>query len=321
MNLSLWVVFTIVSSVLISHAVRWIIIRGNWISLHFVKLTAVSIGIAAAAALVLELVQYGIDYVVPLQEKPESDTMLMPNNFLQFVFGVSRTLILFLLWMAIYYAYLIIEKSRKQEILNLQFEASRNEIELKNLRSQLNPHFLFNSLNSIRALIEIDPEQAKGAVTKLSTLLRQSINHAKLRVVPLKAELELVQSYLSLEKIRFEERLSLNFSIDEKSLGAEIPPLLVQTLVENSIKHGVAKAVNGGQIRISTKFSKGRLDLEIRNTGKLNGMADKDGIGIANTKKRLEILYGSSADFTISQEAEDVVVKINIQYNENNNRR
>ncbi len=313
-NLALWVVFAIVFSVLVSHCVRWIILRGNWITFKIVRLTAISIGIAAGAAIVLELIQYGLDHLVPLQETPESDDMLMPANLLQFIFGVSRTLILFLLWMTVYYAYLIIEKSRKQEIANLQFVASRNEIELKNLRSQLNPHFLFNSLNSIRALVELDPEQAKRAITLLSALLRQSINHAKMPVVTLKSELELVESYLSLEKIRFEERMSLNLDIDQNSLSSEIPPLLIQTLVENAIKHGVSKAVNGGKISIKSKLVGKTLGITIRNTGMLNGYEKSEGIGIANTKKRLEILYGSAAKFEIAQEKDEVVVLINIAY-------
>ena len=105
-----------------------------------------------------------------------------------FLFGVSRSIILFLLWSGFYYVFAIVEKSRAQEILNLKWEASKNEIELKNLRAQLNPHFLFNSLNSIRALIGLNPEQAKTSVTQLSSLLRKSISLGKLRVISLKEE-------------------------------------------------------------------------------------------------------------------------------------
>ena len=119
--------------------------------------------------------------------------------------------------MGFYLAFIFIEQNRQQEIQRLKLSASEKEIELKNLRAQLNPHFLFNSLNSIRALVGLDPEQAKSAITRLSSLLRHSINLGKQTLVSLEDEIELVKNYLELEKIRFEERLQINYDIDPKS--------------------------------------------------------------------------------------------------------
>ncbi len=231
-----------------------------------------------------------------------------------FLFGVSRSIILFLLWSGFYYVFAIVEKSRAQEILNLKWEASKNEIELKNLRAQLNPHFLFNSLNSIRALIGLNPEQAKTSVTQLSSLLRKSISLGKLRVISLKEELDLVKIYLDLEQVRFEERLSTDFQISQESLSLEIPPLMIQTVVENAIKHGISQSIDGGIVRVISHKRENTLEITVSNSGLLKIDQKEEGIGISNTKKRLEILYGKDASFSISQVDDEVVVKINITY-------
>ena len=231
-----------------------------------------------------------------------------------FLFGVSRSIILFLLWSGFYYVFAIVEKSRAQEILNLKWEASKNEIELKNLRAQLNPHFLFNSLNSIRALIGLNPEQAKTSVTQLSSLLRKTICLGKLRVISLKEELDLVKIYLDLEQVRFEERLSTDFQISQESLSLEIPPLMIQTVVENAIKHGISQSIDGGIVRVISHKRENTLEITVSNSGLLKIDQKEEGIGISNTKKRLEILYGKDASFSISQVDDEVVVKINITY-------
>ena len=309
-----WILANIAFSVLISHALRFVIVRWNWLGLKLAKLIIFSIVLAFIASVLLEFFQHYLEYIIPRDFEVGTTTSLrLEFSWSSFFFAASRSLILFLLWMGFYYTFVIIEKSRKQEIANLQYEASRNEIELKNLLAQLNPHFLFNSLNSIRALVGLDPEQAKVAITRLSSLLRQSINLGKMQVVSLKEEFDLVKSYLDLEQLRFEERLKLKFDISENSLKCEIPPLMVQTLVENSIKHGISKAMDGGCISISSSYENNILQLEIRNTGKFEP-GENGGVGIANTRKRLEILFGSNATFDIAQDGKDVSVTIEIKY-------
>lgn len=235
-------------------------------------------------------------------------------NVNEFIFASFRSILLFLMWAGFYMAFLFIEKSRKQEILNLKWDASKNEIELKNLRAQLNPHFLFNSLNSIRALVGLDPETAKTAITRLSALLRSSIHLGKQKLVKLEEEMELVKNYLELEQIRFEERLKIDYKIAENSLKCQIPPLMVQTIVENSIKHGIAQIIDGGTIRLESEFDGTQMILSITNPGTLNRSAVESGIGIANTQKRLSILYGENAMFSINQKGEEVEAQIKITY-------
>lgn len=213
-----------------------------------------------------------------------------------------------LFWSLIYFLIHYIENYRKAEIESYIWEAAVKDFELKTLKSQLNPHFMFNALNSIRALIEEDPENAKIAVTRLSNILRYSLKIEKTETVKLEEEMKTVADYLSLEKIRYEERLKYEISNSKDSLGVEIPPMMIQTLVENAIKHGISQQTKGGEITISTFVtnpSAGQaspnLYIKITNTGQIerNSLKNAKGFGIDNTKHRLNLLYGENALFTI----------------------
>lgn len=356
-RLFLFAGLSILSTVVISHGIRFAILSRSIISKNLFQIISITLLLSIAGAFILEGLQFlfekniEIDYV---NDAPKDDILhYLVENYIQndyvsaipetesfrpmideyiateyvnnkpadelfnlpaFLFGVSRSIILFLLWCGFYFAFVIAEKSRAQEILNLKWEASKNEIELKNLRAQLNPHFLFNSLNSIRALVELNPSQAKTSITQLSNLLRQSINLGRMRVIPLSDELNLVKTYLDLEQVRFEEHLFANFDIQSEALTCEIPPLLIQTVVENAIKHGIARSVGGGTITITAQLDNDLLTVKVANTGQLIETKDEAGIGIKNSKKRLYILYGKKATFKISQEDDQVVVNIKIKY-------
>jgi LytS/YehU family sensor histidine kinase len=174
------------------------------------------------------------------------------------------------------------------------------ELELKTIKAHINPHFIFNSLNGIRALVDEDPARARTAITELSNILRNSMQADKQETVPFEKELAIVKDYLALEQMRFEERLMVNFDIDEDTLDQPVPPMMLQTLVENAIKHGISKNVSGGEIKITSRFVKDQHELVIRNTGRLNGQVNADGFGISSTQSRLKLLFGDSAGFSIS---------------------
>ena len=316
LNLFLYISSSIIISVLISHAIRYAIIKMDLVAGSILRLIIWILGLSLVSAICLEMFQdffstqiIRVDFIrdfVPDEE--------YTFNFSEFIFASFRSLILFLLWTGFYLAFMFIEKARMQEILNLKWDASKNEIELKNLRAQLNPHFLFNSLNSIRALVGLDPETAKTAITGLSILLRSSINLGKQKVVRLEDEMGLVKNYLELEQIRFEERLQVEYDIPTNTTKCEIPPLMVQTMVENAIKHGIAKLIDGGLIKIKAEFNDTILTLSVLNPGKLDLTGASDGIGVSNTIKRLAILYGDAAEFTIKQKGDLVEAKIKITY-------
>jgi len=298
-RLVLYYFFSFVLAIVISHLARFLIIRFNWLNRTVWEIVLLTILGAVGTAFLFEWIQviYSDYIVIPdyyIEEyKSVSNSQFMVNVFISFI--------VFSLWYGFYYTYLFIERSRKEEIKNLQFEASRNEIELKNLRAQINPHFLFNSLNSIKALVEIDKSGSKKAITKLSNLLRNSIHLSKNRLITLAEELDVVKTYLDLEKIRFEDHIRITFNIAEETMLCKIPPLMLQTITENAIKHGLSKLVDGGELTISAVLKKDRLFLNVSNSGKLNIPENHHGIGIENTRKRLAIIYGDAAKFDLSE--------------------
>ncbi len=204
-------------------------------------------------------------------------------------------------WTLIYYFFHYNEKSRKQQLDTLKLEALVKELELKTIKSHINPHFIFNALNSIRALIDENPLRARTAITELSNILRSSMQTEKQETVFFEKELNIVKDYLALEFIRFEDRLNVEYEIAENTLTQQIPPMMLQTLVENAIKHGISKQVSGGTVTIVSKMEENYHQLVIRNTGRLNKTNNEDGFGLASTRNRLHLLFGEEANFHIRE--------------------
>jgi two-component system, LytTR family, sensor kinase len=215
--------------------------------------------------------------------------------------GIFNFFIYFFIWNLIYFIYHYITKSRKQQLDTLRLEALVKELELQTIKAHINPHFIFNSLNSIRALVDENPQRARKAVTELSNILRSSMQVEKVEKVPLERELNIVKDYLELESMRFEDRLQVEYIIDEDTLDQPVPPMMLQTLVENAIKHGISKQINGGVIKVSSDFKGDFHELMVTNTGQLNGKTNTEGFGLSSTTNRLSLLYGDKASFDIKQ--------------------
>jgi len=222
---------------------------------------------------------------------------------------VVNYMTLFLLWSVIYFAIAFFSRYRREEIERLKWENALKEFELNKLKSQLNPHFVFNALNGIRSLVDEDPSKAKNAITQLSNILRSSLLSDRARTIPFSEELKTVNDYLNLEKIRFDERLMFSTDLDPNTFGVMVPPMMIQTLVENAVKHGLSKRVQGGKISISSKIEKGFAEIRIDNTGTLKG-TDSDGFGILNTLHRLELIYNIPDLFSIVQSGPELVSAI-----------
>lgn len=205
-------------------------------------------------------------------------------------------------WVLIYYFYHFFQKSRRQQLDALKMESLIKELELQTIKAHINPHFIFNSLNSIRALVDENPRRAREAITELSNILRSSLQTEKQETVPLEKELSIVRDYLALENMRFEDRLKVEYEIDEDTLDQPVPPMMLQTLVENAIKHGISKQIRGGVIRVVSDFKDDYHELTVQNTGYLNGYQNgHEGFGISSTTNRLNILYGDRARFELKQ--------------------
>jgi two-component system LytT family sensor kinase len=230
------------------------------------------------------------------------------NFFLLVSYEAFPMFILYFIWNLIYFMYHFITKSQKQQLDTLKLEALVKELELKTIKAHINPHFIFNSLNGIRALIDEDPNRARNAITELSNILRSSMQTDKLESVSLEKELNIVKDYLALENMRFEDRLRVEYEIDEDTLDQPVPPMMLQTLVENAIKHGISKQIMGGKIKIVSDFKDSYHELAVQNTGKLvNGTAKGDGFGLPSTLNRLSLLYGEKARFSIKQLTTEIV--------------
>jgi two-component system, LytTR family, sensor kinase len=226
---------------------------------------------------------------------------------IHFFYNLSSSFVLLFIWNSIYFMYHYVVKSRKQQLDTLQLEALVKSLELKTIKAHINPHFIFNALNSIRALIDENPQRARRAITELSTILRSSLQAEKGETVSLEEELKIVKDYLALEYMRFEDRLKIVYDIDETTLNAQVPPMMLQTLVENAIKHGISKQLKGGVLKIVSDFKNNFHELSVQNTGYLNGGASHKGFGLSSTKDRLGLLYGERASFQIIQVNSELV--------------
>lgn len=233
------------------------------------------------------------------------------QKFLVFILSyVVSNAIYFLSWSSLYFAYQYLQKTREMEIERWKLTATVKDAELSALKSQVNPHFIFNSLNNIRSLVVEDAEKARDSITHLSDLLRFSIQFDQFEKISLKKELEVVEDYLQLEAIQLEERLTCKYQLEPGSDDWEIPPMIIQTLVENAIKHSINNLPSGGKIVIETKSEDGMAIIYVKNSGQLK-VQDKPqkrkGIGIANSRERLRLLYGKEAELCLENMNESMV--------------
>jgi len=190
-------------------------------------------------------------------------------------------------WQMSYMAAIALRRANRFESEALRLDVLAKEAELKALQAQVNPHFFFNSLNSVRALIFENQQAAAQMVDQLATLMRFTLASSYADTVPLKEELEAVQSYLAIEKIRFEERLSVVLDIAGGMETVTIPPMSLQTLVENAVKYGVEQSSVGTEIRITAGISNGKASIEVANRGALAKLGNSTRVGLSNARKRL----------------------------------
>ena len=220
---------------------------------------------------------------------------LAADNTTGIVFGFAMA---FAGWLTIYFA---VQARRKRDALQLELEVVAREAQLRSLRAQLNPHFLFNCLNSLRHLIVTQPARAEVMVTGLAELLRYSLASDRSDAVGLSDELRVVDEYLDIERVRLEDRLTVTRQVAHGALRARVPPMLIQTLVNNAIKHGIAELPEGGVVRIEAGVVNGRVEILIANTGHLRPPARERGRGLENTRERLRLLYGDAATFSLRE--------------------
>jgi two-component system, LytTR family, sensor kinase len=213
--------------------------------------------------------------------------------------GFADQLTIYIALIAAAHAYKYFDRTRQQELEKVEYQRALAASELQALKMQLHPHFLFNTLHGISALVDSDPKSAKLMVVKLSDLLRTALRHSGADLIVFQDELAFIKEYLDLEKMRFGSRLKVNFHIDPAFERTLVPQMILQPLLENAIRHGVASSRGNGWIEISAQKVNGLLELRIRNSvgsGKPSGT----GLGLRNTEARLKHLYRDEAFFSFS---------------------
>lgn len=236
-----------------------------------------------------------------------------------------RSFMYFLIYwtiMAFIYSLQYNKKLREREVVSSQLEAQLAQAQLNALKMQLQPHFLFNTLNSISSLLRENVDAADDMITNLSDMLRYSLNNINVQEATLREEIDFLQHYLDIEQIRFQDRLITEIKIDPAALEARVPSMMLQPIVENSIRHGISKQSLPGKVLIHARRNQNTLEITVIDTGagfsSDNGV---EGIGLSNTRERLEKLYGSS--FTLNFERSpnhETIVRISIPYSESKNR-
>lgn len=260
------------------------------------RLLGVHLAAAVVAALLLLALGGAWTRLLAVQESWRDAPALFAGQR-TLIFGFA--LLLFSLAVAVHYVLLAMAASRAAEKRAYELRLLAQEAELKMLRAQIDPHFLFNSLNSIASLAAAEPQTAREMCVRLAEFLRRSLKLGTREAIPLAEELALVDSYLAVEKIRFGERLRFERRVDDGAAELPVPPLLLQPLVENAVRHGIAGLVEPGTLRVEAGLHDGRLRVTVENDYDAEAPARRDGIGLANVRRRLAARYGGAATFEI----------------------
>ena len=235
--------------------------------------------------------------------------MVHPAHQLILVLDVT---VLFVVWAVLYLTITTLRDQRSAALRQSELTRALQFSELRLLKSQLNPHFLFNSLNSVRALIADDPAAAQKAVTQLARTLRYTLTAGREELVTLARELEIVEDYLALESLRFGERLRIERDLAPEAMNVRVPVMLLQTVVENAIKHGIAELPAGGSLRIAAARRADSLHIDVENTRPEKTARafrrEGEGVGLDNAAERLRLLFGAKASLALDLSRTEVAV-------------
>ena len=313
LNLSYWYVPAVLTSALFRLAHRFRLDSPHWLR---------AIGVHAAAAGVFSIVHSLAMLAVrsmlwPSAGKPPAWAW---TSFAQrlYLTNLDWALMTYAAIAGLSHAVAYYREGQARALNAAQLEARLMETRLQTLEAELHPHFLFNTLHAISTLVHTEPDAADRMISRLSDLLRLTFDRSGTPGVPLQEELEFLQKYLDIEQTRFQDRLSVRYDIDPETLDAQVPRLILQPLVENAIKHGVAPRSGPGLVQISAKLAGDRLRLEVRDDGvgvSGGGRAPlRSGVGLKNTRDRLECLYGANHRLEFSDADAGLAVRIEIPW-------
>jgi sensor histidine kinase YesM len=292
----------------ITHSFRWVSKKYGWQDLSFQKLLiriVPSILLLSAVYTIVVLVKLYLMHSNFREEFTQSFSSYYQENSLGLYMGGMRLLCI---WLLAYYLYHYAQQKIKIIQENARLSVIAKEAQLDNLSAQLNPHFLFNSLNSIKSLVVENPHESRRAIDLLSDLLRISLYERDSMLIAVKDELAIVNDYLELEKIRFEERLQVIIDVPPNLLAFQIIPFSIQILVENAVKHGINKRSEGGTISIKIGYERSFICMTVESPGVLNEKSVDHGLGLKNLHERLSLQFHDKASFNIAQQNSETVL-------------
>jgi len=314
MQMSWAYLFALATPLVLFAAARLPIEKNNWVrsALLHIPISIILSGLVTALGRVIIWLRFGYPMGKPLTM--ESMWRFVVSNF-------SEGIGIYLLIALSYYAYSYYQRYREGRLRTLQLEAQLSHAQLQALKMQLHPHFLFNTLHAISALLNKDVEAARKMITRLGDFLRLTLENSGSQEVTLQQEMEFLRCYLEIERIRFQNRLVTRMDISPQSLEAKVPNLILQPIVENAIRHGIAPRSTTGLLEIEAKRLNGTLRIKVRDNGpglpehRTSDNLIKKGLGLANTETRLERLYGADHLFDLSNDpAGGLIVTLEIPF-------
>ncbi|HEY4370057.1 MAG TPA: histidine kinase [Steroidobacteraceae bacterium] len=304
-----------VAAVGFTQLLRVFMLRRGWTKLSIRQLVPRSLGVSVLLGSVLAVAMHFMA-VAPLwelesaQDQASLEVIPLPLRYLDpFMLRTINWSLAFFIWIALYISIKSVRDRHAAELRQSELTRALQAAELKLLKSQLNPHFLFNSLNSVRALIAEDPSRARDAVTQLAGLLRYTLRSDHEELVTLERELATVRDYLALESLRLGDRMRIDLDVAAGAQEVRVPVMLLQTVVENAIKHGIAELPGGGLLQISATFRDDVLQMEVRNPRPVNPPPrEQPGSGLYNATERLRLLFGSRATLDMDLSHSDMAI-------------
>ncbi|GLR70422.1 sensor histidine kinase [Agaribacter marinus] len=274
------------------------------------SLILIGFTLATTSSIIIGLILGGFGYLSYSQLLPETyDEVRGKYDGLQFLLLIATrnavTMFFYLtVWHFIYIAVTVHRRTLKAELASLQLKNSLKETQLNSLTGQLNPHFLFNAMNNIRFSIRKNADKAEEMLLNLSDILRYSLDATKHNKTMLIQELDITKRYLALVKLQLRDRLNFNLNVAQESEASLVPPLILQTLVENAIKHGIEQLAEGGSLTVDIRLVDVRVHILIVNDMPLiksKLTQGSTGLGLENVRTRLKLLYGNDASFTVNK--------------------
>jgi len=290
----------------VTTAYRFLIYQKNWKHWSVGKIALMVIGSTFILTISFLLI-IALMYAILFAKNGFSLLTLMSNGF---IFSI-----IMLAWTVIYFGVHYFNNWNQAEVEKWKLVAEMKDAQLGSLKSQINPHFVFNTINNIRALILEDAEKAREMLLNFSDLFRYSLQNTAQTQVTLEDELEMVKQYFELLSIQFEDKLQYKITVDEGLEEVNIPPMMLQLLIENAVKHGISQFKDGGTILVDINQQNNVLNLKVTNTGSLSTSAqlnEKLGVGLKNIEKRLELLYNGTASLQLKELDRQVEASIQI---------